>query len=67
MFCSEKGCIETFTDFWQQDNHVLQALHNIPKATPSFDKAKKSFAAYIVLSTAAHRLHTSSPISESVK
>ena len=37
VFCSEKGCIETFTDFWQQDNHMLQGLHKIPKTTTSFD------------------------------
>lgn len=39
VFCSEKGCIETFIkDFQQQNNHMLQGLHNISKATSSFDK-----------------------------
>ena len=66
MFCSETGCIETFKDFPQRDNHMLQGLHNIPKATSSFDKVKKSFAAHMISSTAAHRVLISSPNSESV-
>ena len=67
VFYSEKDCIETITDFRQQDNYMLQGLHNIPKAISSFDKVKKSFATCMISSTAAHRVLTSLPISESVK
>ena len=46
---------------------MLQGLHNVPKATSSFDKVKKSFADSLISSPAADRVLTSSSTSESVK
>ena len=43
IFCTERGCIDTFEMFEQVNEHILNGIHHIPKVGTSYDHVKKSF------------------------
>ena len=40
IFCTERGCIDTFETFEQLNEHILNGIHHIPKVE-TYDHVKK--------------------------
>ena len=64
IFCTVRGCIDTFETFEQLTEHILNGTHHIPKVGTSYDHVKKSFANWLLESISLHSINTSTPTSK---
>ena len=60
IFCTERGCIDTFETFEQLNEHILNGIHHIPKVE-TYDHVKKSFANRLLESSSLHSINISTP------
>ena len=61
IFCTERGCIDTFETFEQLNEHILNGIHHISKVGTLYNHVKKSFANWLLKSSSLHSVNTSAP------